>query len=354
MKIEKAELSKKINLLKSVISPSITMEALRGILYQDGYLVASDTSLTVKAKTETWPYGDPFIIPEKAFSFIGSLPEGEIEITTKKNQIVIKMDTIKNSFSTLPADSFAYTTDSIDDGNTNSLDSKELKQAISHVIYAVSESAAPTLQGLNMDSSDGKLNFVAMSEHGIGHDCIDYKSDIVMNVPKAAMEKILKLDFSGEIRISHDKKKAAFVSNEYEIYTRLIEGEFPKYRSILRSGSIYTVVDRRLLLDAVTRAKICRDVSRQGPIILAISDDGIDVSYKDSITDFNETVPIQEKINNKFTMGYNPKLLIDSLKAFECTNVSLEFEGKNPYIIIRAEDSDMSAMIMAVNLGGKK
>ena len=104
MKIEKNELSGKIGQLKSIVPSRTTIEALKGVLCADGYLIASDTNLTVKAKLEgIEEETEPFIIPVKAFDFINSLPDGELDISIKSGNIVIKTGKIKNQFKTLDA-----------------------------------------------------------------------------------------------------------------------------------------------------------------------------------------------------------------------------------------------------------
>lgn len=45
MKIDKNELAKKIGQLKGIVPSKTTSEALRGVLYKDGYLIASNTEL---------------------------------------------------------------------------------------------------------------------------------------------------------------------------------------------------------------------------------------------------------------------------------------------------------------------
>lgn len=52
MKISKIELARKISQLKGIVPKKTTINALQGILVQDGYLIASNTELTVKATLE--------------------------------------------------------------------------------------------------------------------------------------------------------------------------------------------------------------------------------------------------------------------------------------------------------------
>ena len=89
MKIQKSELAQKINKIKSVVPKKSTMPILQGILVKDGYLIANNMEMTIKAKIEG-AEGECFIIPMKAFDLINNLPNGEIEIVAANNNITIK------------------------------------------------------------------------------------------------------------------------------------------------------------------------------------------------------------------------------------------------------------------------
>ena len=52
MKIQKTELAQKLNKIKSVVPKKTTQAVLQGILVKDGYLIANNMEMTVKAKIE--------------------------------------------------------------------------------------------------------------------------------------------------------------------------------------------------------------------------------------------------------------------------------------------------------------
>ena len=52
MKIQKTDLAQKLNKIKGVVPKKTTMPVLQGILVRDGYLIANNTEMTVKAKIE--------------------------------------------------------------------------------------------------------------------------------------------------------------------------------------------------------------------------------------------------------------------------------------------------------------
>ena len=64
-------------------------------------MTASNTELTVKAKTEE-AEKESFVIPLKAFDLINNLPNGEVEITAGQNNgayiVSIRAAKIKNKY----------------------------------------------------------------------------------------------------------------------------------------------------------------------------------------------------------------------------------------------------------------
>ena len=88
MKIDKNELSRKIAQIKGIVPKTTTIEALQGVLLKDGYLIASNMEVTVKAKLES-AEGTPFIIPAKVFDLIGSLPSGELSMECKERHSLL-------------------------------------------------------------------------------------------------------------------------------------------------------------------------------------------------------------------------------------------------------------------------
>lgn len=350
MKIEKTELAKKISQLKSVVPKKTTIDALQGILVDGGYLIAANNELTVKAKLEGIE-DEKFIIPAKAFDLINSLPAGEVTITHKNDEVTIQMGKIKNKFKTHPADNFLYTRTSIEASSEAAVSADKMKKAISHVLYAIpATNANQIMTGMYISCSGGKMDFVGLDGHRIAWDCIDYDGEFGLIIPKLALDKILQLDLQGDIRISFDANGAVFATDEFEVYTRLIQGEYFKYKNMFSEGSIFTVVERKVLLESINRAQLCGSVEDKAPVILEVVGSLIRIEYKNAQANYEEEIATQVNAGDGLKIGFNPRLLIDSLKSFDCDNVSLSFtSGKMP-AIIRAEDSDMTALVLPVNI----
>lgn len=82
-----------------------------------------------------------------------------------------------------------------------------------------------------------------------------------------------------------------------------------------------------------------------------MSGNTLSLSIKDKTTDYNETVELQEEMSKEMTIGFDARLVLETLKAFDCDNVGLSLEGAKMPMIVEAEDSDFRTIVLPVNLG---
>lgn len=163
MKMQKAEFAHKLNKVKGVVPKKTNMPVLQGILVRDGYLIANNMEMTVKAKIEGTE-GESFIIPERAFDLINNLPDGEVEISVSSNNIItIKADKIKNKYQTVPPEQFPAAV-SQKEGSELTIKAETLLKSMTRVSYAVSALGNnPVMAAMCMQAGGGQLNFVGLA-----------------------------------------------------------------------------------------------------------------------------------------------------------------------------------------------
>lgn len=348
MKVNKTELAKKLDKIKSVVPKSSPTPALMGVLVKNGYLIASNTEMTVKAKLEG-AEGEHFIIPSRAFDLIKNLPDGELDVSEgKSNKITITMEKIKNTYPSLPAEDYAYTADrTLEGGGMMAIDCKVLKDAIAHVLYAIpSKSSNTVMTALCMQAHDGKLNFVGLDGHVIALVETEFDGEFELLIPRSAAEKLLSLEMSGSVYIEHDKNSAIFKADEYEIYTRLVEGAYFKYDKFFESYQDEISVRRSDLLEAVIRAKLCTE--EMTPTKFEIEGDELKLSIRDKTADYAEIVHLQKAIKEKLVIGFNSKLVLETLKAHTDEEVSMKFSGGSAPMIVCSES--MKSIVLPVKI----
>ena len=324
MKIQKTDLAQKLNKIKGVVPKKTTMPVLQGILVRDGYLIANNTEMTIKAKIEGTE-GESFIIPERAFDLINNLPDGEMEISAAAGNIItIKADKIKNKYQTLDPAQFPATA-SQEEGSELTIKADTLLESIKRVSYAV------PAQGNNPVMSSM---------------CLQYSGEFELLIPKNTVDKLKSLGMSGDVQIRHSKTGAVFITEDFEVYTRLIEGEYFKYQTMFKELPLHTVISRMALLDAMTRAKMCTE--ERCPVRCELDGNSLSMSIKDKTTDYHEMVELQEDMAEALTIGFDARLVLETLKAFDCENVGVSFGGPKMPMIVEAEDSDFKTIVLPV------
>lgn len=340
MRIDKTELAKRLDKVKSVVPKSSPVAALMGVLVKDGYLIASNTEMTIKAKLEGTE-GESFIIPSKAFDLIKNLPAGDLNIITaggkSGDRITISMEKIKNTYATFPPEEYPYDADRAPEGSGQmAIDSKVLKDSMAHVNYAIpSKGSNRIMTSLCMEAKDGKLNFVGLDGHVVAWVQTDFDGEFNLLIPKSAVEKMLSLEMTGDVQIEYDKNSAIFRVDGYEIHTRLMEGEFFKYERFFENYTEELLVKRADLLEAVVRAKLCTE--EMTPTRFDIEGDELQLSIRDSTADYTEVVHLQRGARNKMTIGFNSRLVLETLKAHSGDEIKMRFSGGSQPMIVASD-----------------
>ena len=348
MKLNKMALVKKLDKIKGVVPKSSPMPALMGVLAKDGYLIASNTEMTIKTKLGGLK-GESFIIPSRAFDLIKNLPEGELDITEGKgNRITISTEKIKNTYSSFPAEEYAFNTELLgEDAKVAMIDSKVLKNAISHVLYAIpSKSSNSVMTALYMQAGNGILHFVGLDGHVVALVQTEFDGEFELLVPRNAAEKLLALDIAGKVSVAHDQNCAVFTADEYEIHTRLINGKYIAYERFFENYEEEVRVKRADLLEAMVRVKLCTE--ELTPTRFVIEGNELCLSIRDRLADYMETVHLQSAIGKKMVIGFNSKLVLDTLKAHSDDEIRLKFSGSNYPMIVESES--MKSIILPVKL----
>ena len=349
MRVNKADLARAIDRCKSVVQKNDAFPALQGILVKDGYLTAANAELTIQVKLEG-AEREALIIPMKAFDIIRALPDGEVEVTSDdKNVVTIKMDKIKNSYASYNADDFAYYSGEIGEGTGFTLPGMRIMEAFSHVIFAAAKSGGNrVMTGVFIKGKGDSLDVVALDGHVIAMDTITAPGieNIEMIIPGEAVRKMHSLGMADDIEVMSTANSAIFRAKEYTIFTRLIEGKYFAYDKMFGEADNFTVVERKTLVDAMTRTKMCVDLNT--PAVFDISGGDLNISAQYNTSNYYERVQLGTDIKEPIRIGFSSSLILSGLKAFTCDNVSLNFINPKAPVIIQAEDSDMKVLVLPV------
>ena len=138
--------------------------------------------------------------------------------------------------------------------------------------------------------------------------------------------------------------------------TRLLDGEFPKYRSLLPDSAAATAaIDTAALTEAVRRVSLV--ATRTSPVRLSFSADGVvlEAGGLDE-AEAAESLPATFE-GEPLTIAFNPTYLLDGLGAIDSDEARLSFTGATKPAVLtgkagEGEAGDYRYLLMPVRLAG--
>lgn len=350
MIIEKNEIATKLRKLKGILTGG-RMQESAGILVKGNSLYASNIEIGMKAALSIENSDEEFVIPKKAIELIENLPPQMVEITSEDNHISIKCGSIKNKYQTTSAGLYPKMESISESDNHFTIQSGEFQDALNSALYAVSENITKeTLKGILLEASDGTLNVVGCDGVRIAWSRIDYDGDFKVIVPKATIQKMLSIGISGNMSFAWDKNSITFRSKEYEVVSRIINGEYFDYKKMFVQYPNETVIDRRKVSECFKRAIICGEDKNasKSPIKCSFNDDKLCVTLHQSLSEYEEIIPLEVPIAQPLDIAFNGRYILDALNSFISDNLSVRMgESTQPIII---DDGKQSACVLPVKM----
>lgn len=84
------------------------------------------------------------------------------------------------------------------------------------------------------------------------------------------------------------------------------------------------------------------------PAVFEMNEDQLNIRIADRLTDYQEEVKLQDPLPEPLKIGFDSKLVLETLKAFTCENIAMNFSGSKMPAVVEAEDSDMKAIVLPV------
>lgn len=346
------------------------LECIKIEAQSDGHVVftANSIELCIEYTTEITVYEIGSIaLPSKIFGeIVRRLPEGEVKITTdEKNYITdIECEQSKFNIQGMGVEDFPDVP-IVDEEYRTSLLQKELKQIIRKVFPFISllETRKPVLTGALFDFKGDKLSVVATDSHRLAVINVPVEINTLPKkfvVPGSTLSKVSQLlgDEDETVDIIVSSKSILFDFGDFQVYSRLLEGEFLKYEVILSAAnSIKVVADKQRIVNSLERASLIinDDLSSKTenkmPVRLNISYNKIEISCKTVKGYVNDVVEVQQE-GGDLLIGLNCRFMLDALNACDDENVVMEFSAPTSGCFIRPEDGSdkYTYMVLPVRL----
>ena len=107
-------------------------------------------------------------------------------------------------------------------------------------------------------------------------------------------------------------------------------------------------INKREFLSCIDRATLLIKESEKRPVIIQITDGSMELRINSSIGSMNEDITIQKE-GKDILIGFNPKFLIDALKAIDDETIQIYFVNPKAPCFIRDEEKRYTYLILPVN-----
>ncbi len=165
------------------------------------------------------------------------------------------------------------------------------------------------------------------------------------------LERLLAQSASPSLTLHFDRAQMVATLPDVVITSRLLEGQYPNYRQLLpQTFERQATVERKPLIAALERLDILAAQKNHilklsfGPAELEISVDAPDVGGG------CEQLPIQ-MTGTPLEIAFNVKYLLDALKVFEGSEVSIKFNGDTqPAVLSPVDALALQYLVMPVKI----
>lgn len=364
---EKEKLIKALNSVTKAVTSKSGKPILEGILLQTNKSVLKLTGYDLEIGIEH--IIDCEVIEEGAIvvnammfnEIIKKLPNVEITISINENGLlVIECEGSLYKLATMNPEEFPELPQ-INVENSIEIEQNNLKDMIRKTNFAVSiEDNRPIFTGCLFEITNNKLNLVAVDGFRLA-----WKSKYLPNmvndfkavIPGRTLNEINKIlvDSFETIKIGVAKNQALFELENCKIVTRLLDGEFLNYSSVIPVNWETRIrVNKNALQNCFERISLISsssvDKEKKYPVKVTIDIGKIIISCTNQIGDAKEEMFVTTEGKN-LEVGFNPKYFLDACKSIDDDEIFVEFGTSiSPCIIKPVNDADAVYMILPIRM----
>jgi DNA polymerase-3 subunit beta len=295
-----------------------------------------------------------------------SLPGQPVDIATDGSRVQVSCGSARFTLPTLPLDEYPTLPDMPQVAGT--LGSDAFAAAVTSVAVAAGrDDTLPVLTGIRIEIDGEDVTLAATDRYRLAvrtlrWQPVDPSLQATALVPARTLAEAAKaLTAGAEVTLA----LAAGTSGEgmfglsgttRRTTTRLLDGEFPKYRSLLPDTAAATAsIDTDALTEAVRRVSLV--ASRTSPVRLSFSADGVvlEAGGLDE-AEAAESLPASFE-GEPLTIAFNPAYLLDGLGAIDSDEARLSFTASTKPAVLTGKASEDGAgdyryLLMPVRLAG--
>ncbi|MCI1996180.1 MAG: DNA polymerase III subunit beta [Clostridium luticellarii] len=359
---KKSNLQEAVFISQKAITGKSSMPILNGLkitaVNNKLTLIGSDIDLSIETKIDSNVEEEgTVVIDARLFGeIIRKLPGEDVSISTvENNSLEILCQKSKFNLIHMNAEDFPEVPN-INENMIFSMPQKILKNMIKSVIFATAQDETrPVLTGVLFEIKDKNLNLVALDGYRLAlkSEYLNTNNTINAVIPGKTLNEVSKIleDNDKDVNITFTPNHILFNLVNTKIVSRLLEGEFIKYNSIIPE-EFNTIVTAKKdeLLDCIERASLMAKDSNTNLVKLDLEEGNM------IITSNSQLGMVREELNiilqgDTLQIAFNSKYLIDVLKIMDEEEITLKFSSNvSPCIIKNKIKDNCTYLVLPVRL----
>lgn len=231
-----------------------------------------------------------------------------------------------------------------------------LKEVIKNTIFSIAANDSNKMMtGELFEVRGNNLRVIALDGHRIAIVNTELREEyesvnaIIPGKTLSDISKIIEGSADRDVEICFDDNYVSFSFDDTIMVSRLIDGDFFKIDSMLSNDYLTKItVNKRELLNSVERSSILISESDKKPLIFKLEDDSLNLRVN-SPTGYLDDVLRVEKGGKDIMIAFNPKFLLDALRAIDDEKVDLYMTTSKAPCFIRDENKKYIYLILPVN-----
>ena len=345
---DSSEFAKACLNVQRTVSGKSTIPALEGIYIEakDGKVILTGYDLEVGSKieisAEVASEGRTVLAAKNLCDILRMVPSDTVSLECDERNICkIKSGEAEYSLIGTSADDYPELP-ALTKFSPVSVNLSVLKDMIRKTVFSVSTGERnPVHTGVKFEIGDGLLVLVAVdgARLAIRRENINYTFDetkLEFVVPAKTLGEIQKLngEEESEIEILVGERHIIFKFENYEIISRLLEGNFINYKAAIPLSSTTQIkVNTRNIIECIERTSLII-TDKSSPVRCSVESDIKRFSSVTAIGTASDKIAAEIE-GSKIEIGFNNRFVLDALKVCDEEEIRIEMGSSNQPIIIK-------------------
>ena len=354
---EKQKLQEGISIANKAITGKTTMPILEGIYINaknEGLtLIGSDMDVSIETKVDADILEEGMIVIDARIfgEIIRKLPNSDIKIETLENDI-IQITCEKSVFNLVYMNGEDYPAlPSINENLSVEVSQNILKNMIKGTSFAIAQDETrPILQGILFEVKNKNLNLVALDGYrlAVRSEFLDNDNEIEVVIPGKTLNEVSKIleDVSDIVKITFTNNHILFNLNNTKVISRLLDGKFVNYSSLLpQEHKILVDVNKQQLQSCIERASLMAKDSNSNLIKLEVQEENMIITSNSQLGKVREELTINLQ-GEPIQIAFNSRYFLEGLKNVDDDEVKLEMTSSVSPCVIKCKNTDNSKYLV--------